>query len=538
MTNTPQSLNEPDPLLGKTLAGRYLVLELIDRGGMGKVYRAEQQPLGRMVALKTLDLLDPRGEFRERFFNEASVASKLTHPNTVRIFDYGRSDEGVYFLTMELLEGESLHSLVKKEAPLAPLRLIQIARQVCGALHEAHERGIVHRDLKPGNVFLTRHGDDLEVAKVLDFGLVKDLDSDVNLSQTGQALGSPLYMSPEQVEGDPVDRRSDIYAMGLVMYVALTGRVPFKKGSVATIMMQQVTGTVPSFDEILPGHGIPFSLEWVVRRCIEKRPEHRIATMRELSRALKICAQEIRGELAEPVEWKLGPDGMLDLQAGLVPGQEDTNIPPALVPSEPSVVEVQNVRDIPSSPTLNASSINASRTLTAGAAVGVGVGGLVVAGGALVLVALVMLVAIGMFAMSPGTPAAPQPAPVVSVPAPVEPTRPEDREVRLESTPEGAEVLRGGRLLGVTPLVVKVAPGEEIGLTLQLEGHEARDVLVDGTVDELKVPMKAKAGKVVPATAPRVVPTRSPGAPEIVPDRGEEPGSPNMTEIRDPWEDG
>lgn len=530
MTN-PQTTNDPDPLLGKTLAGRYLVKELIDRGGMGKVYKAEQQPLGRMVALKTLDLLDPRGEFRERFFNEASTASKLTHPNTVRIFDYGRSDDGVYFLTMELLEGNSLHKIVKKEAPLDPLRVIHIARQVCGALHEAHEQGIVHRDLKPGNVFLTQHGDGLEFAKVLDFGLVKNLDSDVNLSQTGQALGSPLYMSPEQVEGDPVDRRSDIYALGLVMYVALSGRVPFKKGSVATIMMQQVTGTIPTFDEIAPGHAIPFSLEWVVRACIEKKAENRIATMREVSRALKICAAEIRGELEEPVEWRLAPDGMLDLQAGLAPGQDDTNIPPTAALMEgaaapvPPLTEGQAVRDIPSSPTLNASA-SATRTM-AGAAVGVGIGGLLFFGLGVAAVVAIGVVAYGLLTFNE-TPPPPEPVVVEqpTPPPPVEPDEPVVHEVRLTSEPPGAEVLRGGRLLGTTPLTLKVEAGEELSLTVEADGYEPRELLADGTVDTLNVPLRRKRVARPPTPSP------TPAATEP------EPRVPNMTEIRDPWEDG
>lgn len=544
MTNRPHPSNDSDPLIGKTLAGRYLVKELIDRGGMGRVYKAEQQPLGRSVALKTLDLLDPRGEFRERFFNEASTASRLNHPNTVRIFDYGRSDDGVYFLTMELLEGQSLHKVVKKEAPLDPLRVIHIIRQVCGALHEAHEQGIVHRDLKPGNIYLTRHGDDLEFAKVLDFGLVKNLESDVQLSQTGQALGSPLYMSPEQVEGDAVDRRSDIYSLGLVMYVALTGRVPFKKGSIATIMMQQVTGTIPSFAEIAPDVDIPFSLEWIVRACIEKRADDRIASMRELSRALKVCASELRGELAEPVEWRLAPDGTLDLGVGTLPGPEDTNIPPTAAllerAADPIAPVGEHVRDIPSSPTLNASSVS-TRTM-AGAAVGFGLGSLLLIGVGLVGLLLLGVVAYSMsvYTASPEPEPVVQPAPPVEVPdpVPVEPVGPVVHEVQLSSEPTGAEVLRDGRLLGTTPLTLKVTDGEDLLLSLQADGHQAREIVVDGTVDALQVPLKRtpRARPVAPRPAP--VDPR----PDLLKDRSgstaPSPKTPNMTEIRDPWEDG
>ena len=371
MRKPPPKKPTADPLIGTTLAGRYEVKSLIDRGGMGKVYRAEQQPLKRMVALKTLDLLDPRGEFKERFFNEASTASRLSHPNTVRIFDYGRSDEGVYFLTMELLEGESLHSLIKREAPLAPLRLIAIIRQVCGALHEAHEQGIVHRDLKPGNIYLSRHGEDPEFVKVLDFGLVKDLHSDIALSQTGQALGSPLYMSPEQVEGFPVDRRCDIYSLGLVMYVALCGKVPFKRGSATKIMMQQLTKTVPSFDAISPGHEIPASLEWIVRRCIEKDRDKRFASMQELGRALKVCQRELKLEFPEPVPWSLD-QGTLDLPNIFLLHSEDS-----IVGSAPNLHAPRPEVEIPASPTLTRNVVVGGAALAGGTLLVFGVGVLV-----------------------------------------------------------------------------------------------------------------------------------------------------------------
>ncbi|MCB9677808.1 MAG: serine/threonine protein kinase [Alphaproteobacteria bacterium] len=507
---TPQ-----DPLVGKTLGGRYLVRALIDRGGMGKVYKAEQQPLGRMVALKTLDLMDPRGEFQQRFFNEAQTASRLTHPNTVRIFDYGRSDEGVYFLTMELLEGQSLHNIIKRSAPLDPLRVIGIMRQVCGALHEAHEQGIVHRDLKPGNIFLTRHGDDLEFAKVLDFGLVKNLESDVHLSQTGQSLGSPLYMAPEQVEGDKVDRRSDIYSLGLVMYVALTGKVPFKKGSVATIMMQQVTGTIPTFAAIAPDVSIHPSIEWVVRRCIEKKREDRIASMRELSMALKLCARELRSELSMSIPWNLDDSGHLDLPDDLLGQGEETAVGGDRAPAAPSTAPLE-INDIPSSPTLNRSSASLAGAAIAG-------GGLLFFGMIAALVVLIVLF-VGGVGWYYATPAPPPPVPVVVQPRPVpppppEPVAPVQKAVQLDSDPSGAEVLKGGAFVGTTPLSVDVTDGA-VTLTVQAKGYAPREVLLDGTVAELKVPLEKKVGAVAP-----VQPVAQPAEPKP------------LSEVRDPWEE-
>ncbi|MCB9674287.1 MAG: serine/threonine protein kinase [Alphaproteobacteria bacterium] len=516
MADPPVPDLPPDPLIGQTVAGRYVVKRLIDRGGMGRVYEAEQQPLGRAVALKTLDLSDPTGEFQKRFFNEAQTASRLTHPNTVRIFDYGRSEDGRFFLTMELLEGDSLHAVIKRSAPLEPLRVIEIVRQVCGALNEAHERGIVHRDLKPGNIFLTRHGKDLEFAKVLDFGLVKDLKSDVELSQTGQMLGSPLYMSPEQVTGKDVDHRSDIYSLGLVMYVALCGRVPFERTSVSGIMMQQVTRQIPTFARITPDVRIPESLEWVVRRCIEKDPTKRLATMEELSVALKVCARELRDEVEGGIPWALDASGFLDIPAELIEG-EDTSTGKERSKKKPAAPEPIGAPpvDLPSSPTLNRSG---SAGFAAGAALAGG-GMLLVGGGVVAVLLLVGLVAGVVFTRSapevePAVVLDPVPiaAPVATVPEPVA----ETPSVVLESDPPGAEVSKDGAFVGVTPLDVELPDGS-VRLTVHADGYEPREVLLDGTTERTVVPLKPVRRvarpdpKPVPAPEPDPAPVPSPG---------------------------
>src|SRR5688572_10611153 len=223
----------PDPLIGRTINERYRIVGTIARGGMGKVYRAEQQPLGRLVALKVLNpnyTGDNDPEFHKRFFLEASIASKLTHPNTVTIFDYGKTDDEVFYIAMELLEGRTLHRALREEGPFPPDRAMHIARQVCRSLREAHTLGVIHRDLKPANVYLVQHGDENDFVKVLDFGLVKNLDEKgEELTQTGLFMGSPKYMSPEQIRGERVDSRVDVYALGVMMYEMLTGKVPFDR---------------------------------------------------------------------------------------------------------------------------------------------------------------------------------------------------------------------------------------------------------------------------------------------------------------------
>src|SRR6202046_3455378 len=191
-----KSTGAPDPLIGRLINDRFKITALIARGGMGKVYRAEQAPLGRLCAIKVLNPNyagehDP--EFHKRFFLEASIASKLTHPNTVTIFDYGRTDDDIYYMAMELLEGVTLHRAIREAGSFPEDRVSHIARQICRALREAHSHGVIHRDLKPANIFLVEHGDESDFVKVLDFGLVKnviDPKPEDQLTQTGLFMGS------------------------------------------------------------------------------------------------------------------------------------------------------------------------------------------------------------------------------------------------------------------------------------------------------------------------------------------------------------
>jgi serine/threonine protein kinase len=285
----------PDPLIGRTINERYRIVGTIARGGMGKVYRAEQQPLGRLVALKVLNPNytgenDP--EFHKRFFLEASIASKLTHPNTVTIFDYGKTDDDVFYIAMELLEGRTLHRALREEGPFPPDRAMHIARQICRSLREAHSLGVIHRDLKPANVYLVQHGDESDFAKVLDFGLVKNLDDKAGeeLTQTGLFMGSPKYMSPEQIRGEKVDGRVDVYALGVILFEMLAGKVPFDRANSVNILMAHIQEEIPGITAFNPAVHVPPALESVVRRCMAKDPAQRYGGMDEVLAALKQCS--------------------------------------------------------------------------------------------------------------------------------------------------------------------------------------------------------------------------------------------------------
>ncbi len=280
-----------DSLIGRVINDRYEVLTLLARGGMGKVYAAKQAPLGRDVALKVLNP-NYKGEhdpdFHRRFFLEAATCAKLTHPNTVTIFDYGRTDDDIYYIAMELLEGRTLHRALRDEGPLPVERALHIARQICRSLREAHAIHVVHRDLKPANIFLCRRDDDDDFVKVLDFGLVKNIEDNAEeLTQTGLFMGSPKYMAPEQIQGEAADGRIDIYALGVILFEMLTGKVPFDRPSSVNILMAHVHDEPPMFEEVNPDVHVPFELEAVVRRCLAKSPIDRYATMDQVLAALK-----------------------------------------------------------------------------------------------------------------------------------------------------------------------------------------------------------------------------------------------------------
>jgi len=215
-------------MLGRTIASAYRIVELTGVGGMGRVYRAEQLALGRSVAIKVIHpQLSNDDLFAERFYQEARAASALNHPNTVSVIDFGRTEDGMHYLVMEYLQGQDL-SQVLLAGPLSIARACAIGVDMLSALSEAHVNGIVHRDIKPENLFVEHLRSGRDVVKVLDFGIAKLATERSTTSTHGDELvGTPEYMSPEQVRGEPVDGRSDLYATGVVLYELLTGKVPF-----------------------------------------------------------------------------------------------------------------------------------------------------------------------------------------------------------------------------------------------------------------------------------------------------------------------
>lgn len=285
--------NGPDPLIGRLINDRFKIISVIARGGMGKVYRAEQAPLGRTCALKVLNPKyggDHDPEFHKRFFLEASIASKLTHPNTVTIFDYGRSDDDIYYMAMEYLEGQTLYRAIRDDGAFPEERAAHVARQICRSLREAHSFSVIHRDLKPANIFLVEHADERDFVKVLDFGLVKNVGENQgeDLTQAGLFMGSPKYMAPEQIKGDKVDARTDIYSLGVILYEMIAGKVPFDRPNSVHIMMAHVNEDPAPLKVTNPKAMVSPATEEVVMRCLEKDPDRRYGSMEQLLNALKV----------------------------------------------------------------------------------------------------------------------------------------------------------------------------------------------------------------------------------------------------------
>ena len=271
--------------------GQYRLGEKIGHGGMGDVYLAEHLLLKRPCALK---LIRPEraGDAKAlaRFEREVQATAKLTHWNTVEIFDYGRADDGTFYYVMEYLPGMNLSELVQLCGKLPPGRVIHLLEQTCQALAEAHEQGLIHRDIKPGNIFAATRGGVNDVAKLLDFGLVKPVSAkgeNVELTQEGAITGSPLYMSPEQATGDESDARSDIYSLGAVAYFLLTGRPPFYSVVPIKVVLAHVSQIPKPPSEI--ADDVPSDLEAVILRCLEKKPADRFQSAEELRSALQSC---------------------------------------------------------------------------------------------------------------------------------------------------------------------------------------------------------------------------------------------------------
>jgi len=268
--------------------GRYEIIGELGQGAMGIVYKAKDPLIDRTVAIKTISLNLPpeeKEEYEARFYQEARAAGRLSHPNIVTIYDVGKSGD-IAYIAMEFLQGRELRDILD-EYPLLPIdQVLDIVVQVAQGLAYAHEHGIVHRDVKPANIMIVRDGH----AKITDFGIARMASSSIR-TQTGMVLGSPKHMSPEQITGKPIDQRTDIFSLGVMLYEMLAGQVPFNGENINTIMYQILNAAPPPLNTLNPA--VPDALNLIVAKALAKSPDDRYRNAREFADALRACRNAV-----------------------------------------------------------------------------------------------------------------------------------------------------------------------------------------------------------------------------------------------------
>jgi len=494
-------------MVGQTL-GSYRIVEPIGKGGMGVVYRAEHTVLGRKVAVKLL-LPEPSrdSELVERFFNEARAAAKIQHPGLVEVFDYGHHTDGSAFLVMELLVGESLSARIEREHKLAISTAMAIARQVSSALHAAHQAGIVHRDLKPENIYLVADADAPAGvrAKVLDFGIAKLARDDEPRSvktKTGAVFGTPRYMSPEQCKNARnVDGRSDIYALGCILYEMVAGVPPFDYDNWGELIAAHIYVNAKRPREHDPM--IPASVDAVVMRMLAKNPDERYATMLEVAHDAEAVWKEAVGE---------GRAALFTPVAGVSVGARSTKAPATSAPTLPVAAQV-------TSPAV----VRKRR-----AWIPIAILALAAVGGALFLVAR------GDDDRPAPSPSPPRAIEIATAPADAAADAPAVAttvELVVESTPGGAEVFRAadGIKLGKTPFAKRFerTDGEAVFL-VKLTGYQpatvslstAQDGKITAKLERDRVRTPHRPGRPPPAPAndrpPPPPPPKGSGGPTVL----------------------
>lgn len=499
---SPRATVTEDALVGITLADKYRVVDAIARGGMGRVYRAVQEPLGREVALKVLDIKELQhstgkkklGEdFQRRFFLEAASCAKLQHPNTIVIHDYGQTEDDTFYIAMELLVGPTLAEVISRDAPLPIERAIHIALQICGSLGEAHHNGMVHRDLKPSNVMLTPRGADPDFVKVLDFGLVKQDNDDVDLTASGALIGTPRYMPPEQIAGTNVGPHSDIYSLGAVLYHMLTGYPPFDADSKFVLMAAHINVVPDPMNERGGGVEVPPELEAIVMKCLLKDPGDRFSSMEEVAGALVGCGIGTNSLLSAA---SLPASGSHTFESGSFPKAEHLGEPTLSEPRTP-LVGADGGSSL-------AGAIAPQRKRSP------------------LLIAALAVLAVIVFAIATGMPTegmdppptataprvemaspAPEPEPVAEPPAepPVEPD-PAAGRVVLTSEPTGARAHHDGVDLGDTPVTLVIPDGERWPIELTAVGYQPRTVTLSAGQGEAAVRLTRRRRRPVKASTP------------------------------------
>jgi serine/threonine protein kinase len=462
-------LNPNDPLLGRVLAGKYLVERRIGEGGMGLVYQGLHRDIDKRVAIKVLrDDLSRRPEVVARFRQEAKSASRIGHENIVDISDFGETTRGASYFVMEFLEGEDLANVLGREVTIGAERACAIVLQCCRALSATHSKGIVHRDIKPENIFLTKRDGVDDFVKIVDFGIAKmsDIETDGapgrKLTKTGMIFGTPEYMSPEQAAGKDLDHRVDVYALGIILYECVAGRVPFEGDTFMGVLTQHLFAELPAIRDLNPNATVGRELELVIRKALAKDPDDRYQDTEELADAVR-CALEGR-------------------------------LSPATLLSPPSMSSASSMSYLDSVPRRKA-----PRWIWAASVVGVvGALGWVALGSGQGQETRELAPPVEASVAIP-TPALADSEPVEEVPpGEAAPPLPERVRIHVATDPSGAAVLLGdgSKACNEAPCTVEASPGATLVLRAKLGKRRGR-VAITPTQDEtvlieLRAPSKAK----------------------------------------------
>jgi serine/threonine-protein kinase len=304
-TVVKRTSSEEDPMIGRVIAGRYRLIEKLGQGGMGAVYKGQHVKINRLTAIKVLTSeLVSNQEFIARFQREAEMASQIDHPNAVAIYDFGEAEDGLIYIAMEFVNGKPLSAILKKDGTLALDRVVRIAKQAAEALGAAHGLGIIHRDFKPDNIMICDKPGRPDWVEVVDFGIAKRAVSDTQqtgLTQVGFVLGTPLYMSPEQVMGEDLDPRSDLYSLALVVYEMLTCALPFSGATTQSQMMKRVVEPPMPLTLARPQLTLPRAVEAVILRALSRKPEDRYSSTSEFAEALELASRYNPATRPQPV---------------------------------------------------------------------------------------------------------------------------------------------------------------------------------------------------------------------------------------------
>jgi serine/threonine-protein kinase len=455
--------------LGTVLDGRYKLESILGEGGMGIVYLARHCIIDKRVAVKVLrrDFAHDKA-ISERFLLEAKSASSIGNPHIVDISDFGRLPDGATYFVMEWLDGAPLSKLVSDGQRVPVARVLSIGRQIAEALFAAHQRGIVHRDLKADNIFLVKRGTDPDFVKILDFGIAKVMTGpDPHKTQVGALFGTPHYMSPEQAAGAPVDYRTDVYGLGVILYELASGRVPFEGNNLMEILTQHMYRAPVPIRSLLQPQAVevPPGLDAIVMKALSKRPEQRYATMQEFARDLERLAN---GET---------PQALVEMRAraaSAFPASAPAPKPlPVAAPARPP---------------------RRGRTRWD-----------VYAGMTAVLMACGLTIGIFLRAESgrAQVPAGSPGSAAMSVTVPAVPSNAKQDspiDVLFAAEPLDAHVFRAGVDLGSTPLTIEVPAGQRITVEVRRNGYATRSMDLDGA--DKKVTLK-----LVPESAPKKAPT-------------------------------